>query len=106
MIIFLDCKTSPRVQKLSEDAKFKLSNLEAISKICHNSAISSVLQILNEGGDTKGLRADHPAREYKSVWSKLSKFDGPNGQCLLYDGNKHMLDPTTSTCIGYDATMR
>ena len=60
--------------------------LDLIEACTADDNYSSVLQVLNEGGDTKGLRADHPAREFKSVWSKLSTFDGPNGQCLLYEG--------------------
>ena len=46
----------------------------------------SILQVLNEASDLRGLRADHPAREFRSVWSKLSTFNGPNGQCLLCEG--------------------
>ena len=47
---------------------------------------ASILQVINEGSSIRGLRADHPAREFKSVWDKLSTFNGPNGQCLLCEG--------------------
>merc|ERR1711954_182259 len=47
---------------------------------------ASILQVINEGGSIKGLRADHPASEFKYVWDKLSTFNGPNGQCLLCEG--------------------
>ena len=39
----------------------------------------SVLQVLNEGGDLKGLRAEHPAKEFKSVWDRITVFNRPNG---------------------------
>ena len=42
--------------------------------------------MLNEGGDLRGLGDDHPAKAFKSVWGKLSTFNGPNGQALLMDG--------------------
>ena len=32
------------------------------------------------------MRADHPARDLRLVWDKISTFDGPNGQCLLCEG--------------------
>ena len=47
---------------------------------------ASILQVINEGSNLKGLRADHPARDFRSVWDKPSTFNGPNGQCLLCEG--------------------
>merc|ERR1711867_256358 len=41
---------------------------------------NAVLQVVNEGGDLKKLRAEHPAKEYKSIWDRISVFNGPNGQ--------------------------
>ena len=41
--------------------------LDLIDVCTHDDDYSSVLQVCNEGSDLKGLRADHPAREFKSV---------------------------------------
>ena len=35
---------------------------------------ASILQVVNEGGELRGLRADHPARELRSVWDKISMY--------------------------------
>ena len=47
---------------------------------------ASILQVVNEGGELRGLRADHPARDFRSVLDKISTFNRPNGQCLLCEG--------------------
>jgi hypothetical protein len=60
--------------------------LDLIEVANQDDAYCSILQVLNEGGDLRGLRADHPAREYRSQWQNLSTFNGPNGQCILCDG--------------------
>ena len=44
---------------------------------------NALLQVVNEGGDLKKLRAEHPAKEYKSIWDRIGVFNGPNGQCLV-----------------------
>ena len=60
--------------------------IDLIVACSEDESYSSVLQVVNEGGSPRGLREDHPARELRAVWDKLSTYNGPNGQCLLCDG--------------------
>ena len=41
--------------------------LDLIEACNQDDDYASILQVCNEGSDLKGLRAEHPAREFKSV---------------------------------------
>ena len=60
--------------------------LDLIEECNQDEDYSAVLQVVNEGGDIKQLRAEHPAKAYKGVWDKISTFNGPNSQCLVSEG--------------------
>ena len=60
--------------------------LDLIEECNRDEEYSAVLQVINEGGDIKQLRNEHPAKEYKSIWDRVSAFNGPNGQCLVTEG--------------------
>ena len=71
-----------------EGAPLDRKVLDTIECAVVDNDYSAVVEVLNEGTDLRGLGGlgdDHPAKVFKSVWPKLSVFNGPNGQVILMD---------------------